>query len=755
MDRAKWARRKLEESAEEMRTEPEGGRNHTLNRLAFNMRPYISDGVITEDEVTTTLTAAAIANASGHPMRHDEIKKTIESAMTAQYHGEAWYPDKNPSTPGPRKTERPPIFDLSPDEVILHGDVKVHDVELPVKTFSWDETIRLTHYRHGYDQYGQRVWLSFRDLEQKARKPRTWPNKDDFQTAKFAVPLLSGHENENDQRARIEGRSPRFHGMHILFLDYDSDPDFSPAWACSAWWSEVNCISYTTASHTKDEPRGRVIVALSRRVEPEEWPLLREWLIQSGRGNMAKRELANTNLAYFEPVKPPLGEYECAVNKVKNGGAAIDVDALLKAMRDKVEDAKNDSHEADPRVDIPRTSKGKIARISRAVMTILSEDRRWKGRLKYNELSGIREIDGEAIQAHHYTAALIWIGDVYDFEPPQKNVADTMDLICRENPYHPIRDYLNKLRWDGRSRIDTMLTSHFGAEDTPLVREFSRRFMIGASARALDPGCKFDNMLILKGGQGLGKSMSISALFGDEFTGEGTLKMSQAKEAGEMIEGKWCWEVAELGGTGGSIQNVKAFLSKRNDRFRAAYAKQVADRPRQTVFIGTTNDREFLRDRTGERRFWVVEVHGKTDVMGINKHRDQLWAEAAHLYRRGEKHWLSSKFEKLLANVNAKYQTEDPWEQKSLALAAEHWRRSNGAGINASIILDILLGGNAANADNNKLARVKDILSSAGWKEKRTRHPNGSRPRMWFPPDNVACVNEAETTPTLNRPPGG
>ncbi|MEW4461214.1 virulence-associated E family protein [Roseibium algicola] len=225
-------------------------------------------------------------------------------------------------------------------------------------------------------------------------------------------------------------------------------------------------------------------------------------------------------------------------------------------------------------------------------------------------------------------------------EAAKDKIADAVSLIGERNAYHPVHDYLTGLVWDGTERIDTWLIDHLGAEDTPLNRAFGRKILCAAVRRVKDPGCKFDHMLILEGKQDLGKSSTISALCHDRSWFTDQLEVgADAKATIEKTAGAWIVELPELDGMGKRDANrVKSFITTEKDRARQAYARYAATRPRQFVLFGTTNESDYLRDTTGNRRFWIVRVTS-VNVAALAAIRNQLWAEAV-LAEPNEKIWL-------------------------------------------------------------------------------------------------------------------
>lgn len=219
-------------------------------------------------------------------------------------------------------------------------------------------------------------------------------------------------------------------------------------------------------------------------------------------------------------------------------------------------------------------------------------------------------------------------------------IDDGLTEVFKRNSFHPVRDYLNGLTWDGECRVDTLLIDYMGAKDTPYVRAVTRKWLCGAIARVMMPGVKFDTTLVLYGPQGLGKTLIAERLGGKWFNN--TVGDVKQKDAMEQIQGSWICELAELAPTyKNDAEIVKAFLSRTIDRFRAPYGKRTEEYLRQCVFIGTTNNLLFLKDRTGNRRFWPVSGDPKrqTKIPYVDLTPEevaQIWAEALTYYRQGE-----------------------------------------------------------------------------------------------------------------------
>ena len=224
-------------------------------------------------------------------------------------------------------------------------------------------------------------------------------------------------------------------------------------------------------------------------------------------------------------------------------------------------------------------------------------------------------------------------------EFPQNTYYTAFDKVIEERRFHPVRDYLNSLPpWDGIKRVDTLFITCLGAEDTPYTRAVTHKTLVAAVARVMQPGCKFDCMLVLNGPQGIGKSTLIAKLAKNWFSDSLRLHDTRDKTAAEKLQTAWIHEIGEMAGLGKvDSSTLKSFLSASCDDYRPAYGRQVVHRPRQCIFFGTTNAEDgFLRDETGGRRFWPVEVHGESEVVQwslSDEEVDQIWAETMVYYR--------------------------------------------------------------------------------------------------------------------------
>lgn len=238
----------------------------------------------------------------------------------------------------------------------------------------------------------------------------------------------------------------------------------------------------------------------------------------------------------------------------------------------------------------------------------------------------------------------LYLEQVYKISSPNR-ILDGVTVIADKNKYHPIRDYLDGLKWDGIERLDTLFCDYFGAVDNEYVRTVTRKSFVAAVARVFNPGIKFDYMLILSGEQGIGKSHIFQALGKGWYSDSLTTVIG--KEAYEQLQGIWLIEMAELAPLKtGDSDSIKLFISKSDDIYRNAYGRRVKKYPRQCVFFGTTNREEFLKDSTGNRRFWPIKLGERKNTKDVwqdlDQEVDQIWAEAYLRYKEGEKLYLEN-----------------------------------------------------------------------------------------------------------------
>lgn len=302
---------------------------------------------------------------------------------------------------------------------------------------------------------------------------------------------------------------------------------------------------------------------------------------------------------------------------------------------------------------------GHVKNTLRNLTLILENDPNLKG-VVFNQLLDGMEIKGEVPWNHPSKfwrdaddAQLISYVDAHYGTFSARNYDIAVTKVADDRAYHPIREFIESLpEWDKVPRVDTLLVDYLGAGDTAYVRAVTRKTLCAAISRVLRPGCKFDSMLVLNGPQGVGKSTLIAKLAGEWFSDSLNLGDTKDKTAAEKLQGYWILEIGELAGLKkAEVETLRSFLSRQNDIYRAAFGKRATPHLRQCVFFGTTNaESGYLRDTTGNRRFWPVKTPGSGKKQSWNlTHEEilQIWAEALVYVRQGEKLYLSPEMDAL------------------------------------------------------------------------------------------------------------
>lgn len=448
-------------------------------------------------------------------------------------------------------------------------------------------------------------------------------------------------------------------------------------------------------------------------------------------------------------------------------------DGRVKAqlVEDRTAEAKNDFEADVPDINVDNSwkeklrfnEKGGLAQTIENVVLILQNDPRLAGALAFDEMSHNivarkslpwRKVNGVSQWVDSDDAALrYYLEKLYGLSGKDK-IFDAVNVVAQRASFHPVRDYLDGCVWDGVKRVETLLVDYLGAEDNAYTRAVTRKTLTAAVARIYRPGCKFDHMLTLRGRQGLGKSSFIALLGGEWFSD--SFNSMQGKDAYEQVQGVWIMEVGELAGMRkAEVETIKLYISKQSDRFRPAYGRRTQEFPRQCIFIGSTNETQFLRDTTGNRRFWVVDTPNepKKDFWeDLTPEAVRLiWAEAVELFRKGEKLFLSKALEAKAREVQAAYEEENPkagiiaeyldrllppnWENLDL-YARRQWLETETVGTvqrTAVCSLEIwaeALGGNPDKLDRYASKEIHDIMATLPeWTrkgaERRTIKPYG------------------------------
>ena len=298
------------------------------------------------------------------------------------------------------------------------------------------------------------------------------------------------------------------------------------------------------------------------------------------------------------------------------------------------------------------------------------------------------------------------------------------DIRAHERAFHPVRDYLNQIKWDGVERVSTWLHTYLGAELTPYAAGIGEMFLISMVARIFEPGSKADYMMILEGPQGCRKSTACRILGGRWFS-DALPDVRQGKDVAQHLQGKWLIEIAEMSAVSrAEAAALKAFITRDTERYRPSYGRKEIIQPRMCVFIGTTNQKAYLKDETGGRRFWPVTV-GVIDTERLARDRDQLFAEAVVLYRQGRAWWPDGNFEQtfIAPQQEARFD-RDAWED-----AIVEWM----GGRDEVLVKEVAAG--ALHLDVDRLGRIEQnrittVLTRLGWQRSEKKNWRGYFPWM-------------------------
>lgn len=383
---------------------------------------------------------------------------------------------------------------------------------------------------------------------------------------------------------------------------------------------------------------------------------------------------------------------------------------------------------ADWNARLVRDEKERLQPVIENVVSILLNDERWADVIALDEFSGQtmkrnpppfeRGAAGEWTDMDESRLEL-WLAQVYGLRKlKSETLFKGVSLAADANRYHQVRDYLDGVQWDGTPRLAAMLWAWFSAPRTDYVEKVAIKWMVGAVARVYRPGVKMDNVLILEGTQGMQKSSALKALFDPWFTDAG-FEIGSA-DGYQIIQGMWCVELAELDGFNrADTARAKAFFTRTIDRFRAPYGRRPLNVPRQGVFAGSVNLGTYLKDDTGNRRYWPVTT-GLIGVDHLRKDRDQLWAEAVHMYRQGVEWWVRASDRSLYEQEQEARYIGDAWETR-----IGNWLDTPDAGgmkpekVTTADVLGKALHIDAGRWSSPEQARVGRIMSRLGWPRRK------------------------------------
>ncbi|BBN53959.1 conjugal transfer protein TraC [Pseudomonas chlororaphis subsp. aurantiaca] len=383
---------------------------------------------------------------------------------------------------------------------------------------------------------------------------------------------------------------------------------------------------------------------------------------------------------------------------------------------------------------LARTENGSLIAHMQNVELILGNDERWSGVIGFSAFSskivklraapyggGVgdwADIDDMLVMK--------WLAQQYNLRVKSTHVIEAVSVVAHDHAFHPVRDYLNGLEWDRVPRLGSWLTDVMGVAPTEYSSKVGKRWMVSAVGRVMKPGCKADSVMILEGAQGAGKSTAMSILGGEWFMD--TPFALGDKDGFQAIRGKWIVELGELDSFNkAESTKAKQFFSASTDTYRESYGRRTMDVPRQCVFVGTTNQDEYLKDATGNRRYWPVACT-KVELELLRQIRDQLWAEAMFCYLSGDIWWVNRDESPLFAEAQEERFVVDEWEGPILT-----WLEESQIGETATGT-DILSGAlklDFGHWGKPEQMRVGAIMHRLGWRKVRLPALAKSGIRPW------------------------
>ena len=392
----------------------------------------------------------------------------------------------------------------------------------------------------------------------------------------------------------------------------------------------------------------------------------------------------------------------------------------------------------DVAAELGVTDKGLVRQSIQNAVTVLLKDPLLAGRIRRNELTDKTEIIGDvgwkrrgsAITDTDVNQIRLYLEKTYGLTR-EKQIRATIDIVSSENSFHPIRDYLNSLKWDGRERIRYLIPRYLGAEESPYVYEMTKLMMLGAINRVFHPGCKFEIMLCLVGGQGAGKStlLRFLAIRDEWFTDD--LRRLDDENVYRKIQGHWFIEMAEMLATNSakSIELIKSFLSRTKETYKIPYETHPEDRPRQCIFLGSSNNVNFLPyDTTGNRRFAPIPIcaekaerHPLDDEKECRDYIIHCWAEAMEIYRSGN---YSLTFPKELDNDVRKMQADYMPDDSTFGVIQNYLDTFNGEYVCAIQIYEEAFKLTYDPQKRSVLQPINNVMNQGmpGWDSKAVTH---------------------------------
>lgn len=397
---------------------------------------------------------------------------------------------------------------------------------------------------------------------------------------------------------------------------------------------------------------------------------------------------------------------------------------------------------------LARTARDQVLRTAANVAVYLGHDPAWRDAIELDERVGTvrlvrrppfpgdlasardtypREVcDADLVRIQAY------LSRVHEYTPGLDAIHQGLDAIAARRPRDPVREYLDALVWDGTPRIDTWTSRYLGAPDSLYTRGIGGRWLVSAVARTYRPGCQADHVLVLEGAQGTGKSTALRTIAGPDEWFSDEVSSLGSKDAADSLRGPWIIELAELDAANRSdVATLKAFLTRRVDRFRAAYGRRTLNHPRRCVFAASTNEHAYAKDATGSRRLWPVRTRA-IDLPALRRDRDQLWAEARDRYRAGDPWHPDGELAAACAEEQAARYLEDAWQGDVEAYLSGRDEVTVREIATDAIGIELARVGQA---DSNRIVRC---LAVAGWKRStslvwRTIHGVRQKVRVYAP----------------------
>jgi predicted P-loop ATPase len=339
----------------------------------------------------------------------------------------------------------------------------------------------------------------------------------------------------------------------------------------------------------------------------------------------------------------------------------------------------------------------------------------FRGRWSLDTMNGSAWLDDAPVDDEVIHQVIGGVEEKLGFTPPREHVVSSIHVAAKDRPFHPVRQYLRSLDWDGVPRLQTMASDYLGSSD-PKHAQMVRKWMISACARVLRPGCKVDTALMLVGAQGIGKSTFFSVL-GGQWHADTYIDIT-SKDGLIQLHSTWLYELSELENvlSGSKESRMKAWMTSAVDLYRAPYQRTLERKARSCVLCGTTNRNEFLTDDTGSRRYWIVRVQSRIDRRKLSENRDQLWAEAVAAAEAGESWWLDDDDAADLEASNREFAESDSWSEPVIEFL-------KNPALQLVSIHDVLLKAlevDTARQDRWAQMRCARLLRNLGWS--RVRH---------------------------------